>query len=262
MSHASRLLPLRWRPKAVPGERNAKEAVLDETTEDVLQLPEDDWGQFWEDLVSLREAARITHLSKGQLLLRLQQGLIQGKLLSKVWVVSKSSAVQYVTSHKRKDKPGAEPGTEKARHGGQAILDRYGPAYFQHLSALGGAAMRQKYGADFYQRIGKAGGEALKEKYGPDHFHQLGKKSGESKRKARQKAPGTEENSRGRQAVPLGEAMRQKFGENYFSRIGKAGGEAVKQKYGSQQFSMLGKRGGKSKRKACRADSSPQGQEE
>ena len=43
-------------------------------------------------------------------------------------------------------KRGPEPGSDKAKHGGQAV--------------------REKYGPEFYSRIGKKGGEAVKQKLG------------------------------------------------------------------------------------------------
>lgn len=152
----------------------------------------DTTNQFWDDLISVREVSLLTKLSKDQVQLGLAQGRIRGKLLGKVWVVSRFSAMQYSNGSVLKHKAGAEPGTEKAKHGGQAVLRKYGPEYFQRLSVLGGEAMCRKYGTDFWKKIGKAGGEVLKQKYGPNHYFQMGKKSGESRRKGRQTEPEAE----------------------------------------------------------------------
>lgn len=144
--------------------------------------------QFWDDLIPIKEACVITQLSDDAMLLRLHKQEILGRLVGMLWVVSRASSVENANTHEDqpKHKPGAKPGSEEAKRGGQAILERYGREFYHHLGPLGGEAMRQKYGHDYYTRIGLLGGVATKEKYGPDHYHQIGKMN-----KGRRKRKGT-----------------------------------------------------------------------
>lgn len=61
---------------------------------------------------------------------------------------------------KRHHRPGMSPDAEKARHGGLAVRDKYGPEYYRELGRKGGQQTKARYGAEHYTRIGKRGGAA------------------------------------------------------------------------------------------------------
>jgi general stress protein YciG len=52
------------------------------------------------------------------------------------------------------------PDAEKARHGGLAVRDKYGPEYYRELGRKGGQQTKARYGVEHYTRIGKRGGAA------------------------------------------------------------------------------------------------------
>ncbi len=82
---------------------------------------------------------------------------------------------------KRGHRPGMSRDTEKARHGGLAVRDKYGSEYFRELGRKGGASVRTKHGAKHFARIGRKGGEQTKARYGAEHYTRIGKHGGESR---------------------------------------------------------------------------------
>src|SRR5262245_27391955 len=76
-------------------------------------------------------------------------------------------------------KRGPAPGSEKARHGGQAVREKYGPEFYSRIGKKGGEAVKQKHGPTFYAEIGKKGGESTKRQQGPEFYSRIGKKGGE-----------------------------------------------------------------------------------
>ncbi len=77
------------------------------------------------------------------------------------------------------NKRGPEPGSEKARHGGQAVREKYGPEFYSRIGKKGGEAVKNKLGSGFYAEIGKKGGESTKRQQGPEFYSRIGKKGGE-----------------------------------------------------------------------------------
>jgi general stress protein YciG len=74
---------------------------------------------------------------------------------------------------------GPEPGSQNARHGGQAVREKYGPEFYSRIGKKGGEAVKAKRGSVFYAEIGKKGGESTKRTQGPEFYSQIGKKGGE-----------------------------------------------------------------------------------
>jgi len=76
-------------------------------------------------------------------------------------------------------KRGPEPGSDKAKHGGQAVREKYGPEFYSRIGKKGGEAVKQKLGSTFYAEIGKKGGESTKRQQGAEFYSRIGKKGGE-----------------------------------------------------------------------------------
>jgi general stress protein YciG len=76
-------------------------------------------------------------------------------------------------------KRGPQPGSEKAKHGGQAVREKYGPDFYSRIGKKGGEAVKEKHGPAFYAEIGKKGGETTKREHGPEFYSRIGKKGGE-----------------------------------------------------------------------------------
>jgi general stress protein YciG len=76
-------------------------------------------------------------------------------------------------------KRGPQPGSEKAKHGGQAVREKYGPDFYSKIGKKGGEAVKEKHGPAFYAEIGKKGGETTKREHGPEFYSRIGKKGGE-----------------------------------------------------------------------------------
>lgn len=76
-------------------------------------------------------------------------------------------------------KRGPEPGSQKAKHGGQAVREKYGPEFYSRIGKKGGEAVKEKRGPAFYAEIGKKGGESTKRQQGPEFYSRIGKKGGE-----------------------------------------------------------------------------------
>ena len=76
-------------------------------------------------------------------------------------------------------KRGPEPGSDKAKHGGQAVREKYGPEFYSRIGKKGGEAVKNKLGSQFYAEIGKKGGESTKRQQGPEFYSRIGKKGGE-----------------------------------------------------------------------------------
>src|SRR5579859_1018782 len=81
-------------------------------------------------------------------------------------------------------KRGPEPGSQKAKHGGQAVREKYGPEFYSRIGKKGGEAVKEKRGPAFYAEIGKKGGESTKRQQGPEFYSRIGKKGGERGRTA------------------------------------------------------------------------------
>jgi general stress protein YciG len=74
---------------------------------------------------------------------------------------------------------GPVPGTEQARHGGNAVSEKYGAEFYSRIGKQGGAAVKQKRGTSFYSEIGHMGGTATAAKHGKEFYARIGKKGGE-----------------------------------------------------------------------------------
>jgi uncharacterized protein len=77
-------------------------------------------------------------------------------------------------------KPGPKPGTENAKHGGQAAATKYGRAFYSRIGKLGGAHVKEWYGSEHYARVGKVGGETTRERHGTEHYSRIGKIGGKA----------------------------------------------------------------------------------
>src|SRR5450755_4042905 len=73
------------------------------------------------------------------------------------------------------NKRGPEPGSQKAKHGGQAVREKYGPEIYSKI----GETVKEKRGPQFYAEIGKKGGESTKRQQGSEFYSKIGKKGGE-----------------------------------------------------------------------------------
>lgn len=82
---------------------------------------------------------------------------------------------------RRGHRPGLPADAEKAKHGGQAVRDKYGCEYYRELGRKGGATVRQKHGAAHFARIGQKGGEQTKARYGAEYYTRIGKRGGEAR---------------------------------------------------------------------------------
>jgi general stress protein YciG len=89
--------------------------------------------------------------------------------------------VQFVMAASKR---GPEPGSQKAKHGGQAVREKYGPEFYSRIGKKGGEAVKEKRGPAFYAEIGKKGGESTKRQQGPEFYSRIGKKGGERGRAA------------------------------------------------------------------------------
>jgi general stress protein YciG len=82
------------------------------------------------------------------------------------------------------NKRGPEPGSPKAKHGGQAVRAKYGPEFYSRIGKKGGEKVKEKRGPQFYAEIGKKGGESTKRQQGSEFYSRIGKKGGEHGRAA------------------------------------------------------------------------------
>jgi uncharacterized protein len=79
---------------------------------------------------------------------------------------------------RRRHKPGPTPGTENAKHGGQAAVKKYGRDFFREIGKKGGTVNRNLHGTEFYARIGRLGGRATQAKHGAAHYARIGRIGG------------------------------------------------------------------------------------
>jgi uncharacterized protein len=79
-------------------------------------------------------------------------------------------------------KPGPKPGTEAAKHGGQAAAAKHSKEFYRQIGKKGGSRVRDTLGSGHYSRIGRVGGEATRQKYGRDHYSTIGKLGGSRRR--------------------------------------------------------------------------------
>jgi len=77
------------------------------------------------------------------------------------------------------NKRGPEPGSQKAKHGGQAVREKYGAEFYSRIGKKGGETVKEKRGPQFYAEIGKKGGESTKRQQGSEFYSKIGKKGGE-----------------------------------------------------------------------------------
>ncbi len=73
---------------------------------------------------------------------------------------------------------GPEPGSQKAKHGGQAVRAKYGAEFYAKIGRKGGETVKEKRGPQFYAEIGKKGGESTKRQQGSAFYSKIGKKGG------------------------------------------------------------------------------------
>lgn len=89
-------------------------------------------------------------------------------------------------------KRGPKPGTPAARHGGEAVREKYGSAFYAEIGKKGGNMVKADLGMEHYARIGEKGGKATRDKLGPEHYARIGRIGGSRRRAAPdEKAPGT-----------------------------------------------------------------------
>lgn len=83
---------------------------------------------------------------------------------------------------------GPKPGTENARHGGQAVAAKYGgSAYYRRIGRLGGIVTQGRQGTAWYAEIGQKGGETTRDRH-PGHYAAIGAKGGKSHHPARDRS--------------------------------------------------------------------------
>ncbi|MEO8972710.1 MAG: KGG domain-containing protein [Ktedonobacteraceae bacterium] len=83
------------------------------------------------------------------------------------------------------NKRGPEPGSQKAKHGGEAVRDKFkGTNFYSRIGKKGGETVKEKRGPQFYAEIGKKGGESTKRQQGSEFYSRIGKKGGEKGRAA------------------------------------------------------------------------------
>jgi general stress protein YciG len=75
-------------------------------------------------------------------------------------------------------KRGPKPGTPAAKHGGQAVREKYGSAFYSNIGKKGGNTVKADLGIDHYSRIGEKGGKATRDKLGPEHYARIGRIGG------------------------------------------------------------------------------------
>src|SRR5205809_5442752 len=73
---------------------------------------------------------------------------------------------------------GPERGSQKAKHGGQAVREKYGPEFYSKIGKMGGDAVKEKRGPQFYADIGKKGGDSTKSQHGSAFYSRIGKEGG------------------------------------------------------------------------------------
>lgn len=79
---------------------------------------------------------------------------------------------------------GPVPGSEKAKHGGQAVREQYGAGFYRQIGLKGGLRVKEQRGAKFYAEIGRKGGQATKAHQGQEFYNRIGKLGGEKGRKS------------------------------------------------------------------------------
>ena len=83
-------------------------------------------------------------------------------------------------------KRGPKPGTENARHGGQAVAAKYGPlGHYARIGKIGGESVRDSRPADYFAAIGQKGGLTTLARHGVEHYERAGAKGGKSPHPAR-----------------------------------------------------------------------------
>ena len=60
-------------------------------------------------------------------------------------------------------KRGPEPGSEKAKRGGQAVREKYGADFYRQIGQKGGQSVKAQRGSTFYAEIGRKGGRRVRE---------------------------------------------------------------------------------------------------
>lgn len=87
-------------------------------------------------------------------------------------------------------KRGAQAGSDEARRGGQAVLERYGVDFYRTIGRKGGTKVRGERGLGFYREMGKRGGAATSRQMGPDFYSRIGKKGAQARKVKREQAAG------------------------------------------------------------------------
>jgi general stress protein YciG len=73
---------------------------------------------------------------------------------------------------------GPVPGTERARHGGDAVHEKYGAEFYSRIGKKGGMAVKEQRGSAFYSEIGHKGGAATAARHGREFYRRIGKQGG------------------------------------------------------------------------------------
>jgi general stress protein YciG len=109
-------------------------------------------------------------------------------MLGKCGCTSKREVGPSMANNKR----GPEPGSQKAKHGGQAVREKYGAEFYARIGRKGGETVKEKRGPRFYAEIGKKGGESTKRQQGAEFYSKIGKKGGERGRSSANEATAAE----------------------------------------------------------------------
>ncbi len=91
---------------------------------------------------------------------------------------------------KRGHRPGPSPESDKAKHRGQAVREKYGRDYYRELGRKGGVSVRGKHGIEHYVRIGRKGGEQTKARYGAEHYARIGRLGGKARGRTKESGNG------------------------------------------------------------------------
>jgi hypothetical protein len=75
-------------------------------------------------------------------------------------------------------KRGPKPGTANAKHGGEAVRQKYGSAFYAEIGKKGGNSVKSGLGREHYARIGSKGGQATRDRLGVEHYSKIGRLGG------------------------------------------------------------------------------------
>ncbi|HEX6818127.1 MAG TPA: hypothetical protein VF120_07110 [Ktedonobacterales bacterium] len=80
-------------------------------------------------------------------------------------------------------KRGPKPGSEAAKHGGQAVRRKYGREFFARNGRKAGEVNKRERPPEYWASIGHRGGETTRERHGSEFYARIGRKGGLSRKK-------------------------------------------------------------------------------